>query len=248
MNTAEGVVIHTGSAASRNSSYLLDMTPGSDVIFDWYDPTLIEGQTYSDADAGISITSSWMDSSSTETAPSISATPAQSGWGALLSNSSVSQAPGGSATVSLTVTSSTAATDGFYTITFQVTDGKYTGSENLTYIVNNPVGNSAPIALNDSIIVTSKSNVTIAVLSNDSDPDGDAFFISVVTQGAKGKVLINTDGSLTYQPVKSFKNSDSFTYTISDGSKSASASVSIQLQSSGGSDGSTGGKGNGKKR
>jgi len=50
-----------------------------------------------------------------------------------------------------------------------------------------------------------------------------------VTQGSKGKVSINANGSLTYSPAKSFRSSDSFSYTISDGSKSASATVQVNL-------------------
>ena len=61
--------------------------------------------------------------------------------------------------------------------------------------------------------------------------------------GAKGRVSLKADGTLTYTPAKRFKNSDSFSYTISDGIDNASATVSITLQDSGGG----GGKGKPKK-
>ena len=146
------------------------------------------------------------------------------------------------------MSSSTSAVDGFYNIDARATAGANTGSVALTYVVSNPVENtnSSPVASTDSVVIGSKSPVTIAVLDNDSDPDGDSLTILSVTQGAKGNVAINTDGTVTYTPGKRFKNSDSFTYSISDGGKTASASVSIQLQSSGDTGGNGGNKG--KKR
>lgn len=74
-----------------------------------------------------------------------------------------------------------------------------------------------PPAANDDLAVTRKTSpVTINVLGNDSDPDGDALRVVSVTQGAKGSVVINADGTLTYQPGKRASASDTFTYTIQD--------------------------------
>ncbi|WP_432470562.1 Ig-like domain-containing protein [Amphritea sp. HPY] len=297
-NTSEGVVISTGSDSSRNTSYLLDMTPETS---SWYDPALAVGQQYYDGNAGVDISTNWVDASSAsvtidmapqscaEQSPALSASPVQSewiaagtsfsysitvtnrnsldcgtssfnlsmtkpsGWSANFDSTSVSLAPGESRTVGLTVISTASAADGFYNINASATAGANSGSVALTYVVSNPVGNtnSSPVADNDSVVISSKSPVTIAVLDNDWDPDGDSLSLLSVTQGAKGNVAINSDGTLTYTPGKRFKNSDSFTYSISDGGKTASASVSIQLQSSGdtGDTGGNGGnKGNGKKR
>jgi hypothetical protein len=52
-NLMNGVVVHTGSEANGNSSYLLDMTPETS---SWYDPALTVGKTFTDADAGVTIT------------------------------------------------------------------------------------------------------------------------------------------------------------------------------------------------
>jgi hypothetical protein len=58
--------------------------------------------------------------------------------------------------------------------------------------------------------------MTISVLSNDIDADGDSLSITGVTQGTLGGVT--TDGStVTYTPGAGFTISDTFTYTISDG-------------------------------
>jgi len=51
-NAMSGVVIHSGSESSPDSSYLLDMTPAT---ASWYDPALGVGQSFYDADAGVTI-------------------------------------------------------------------------------------------------------------------------------------------------------------------------------------------------
>ena len=52
-NVMTGVAVHTGSESGGNSSYLLDMTPETT---SWYDPALTGGRTFSDAAAGLSLT------------------------------------------------------------------------------------------------------------------------------------------------------------------------------------------------
>ena len=52
-NMTSGVSIHTGSESGGNTTYLLDMTPET---ASWYDPALTAGRTFTDATAGVSIT------------------------------------------------------------------------------------------------------------------------------------------------------------------------------------------------
>ena len=87
------------------------------------------------------------------------------------------------------------------------------------------------------------------MLENDYDADNDSLTVAAVTQGSKGSVSVS-NGVLIYSPHKSFKNSDSFTYTISDGKSTATATVTVQLSSgTGGDDGSDGGsKGKGRNK
>ena len=99
-----------------------------------------------------------------------------------------------------------------------------------SFVVDNPTAsNQAPKALADSVIISSLSPVNINVLANDSDPEGSALSIVTFTQGAKGKVSLNSNRTLTYSPAKSLKSTDQFSYTISDGKLSASTTVSISL-------------------
>lgn len=168
-------------------------------------------------------------------------TPA--GWSA--SSTSVNLAPGATKTVTLSVTSSSSATEGTYNITINAensANSSYSNSGMVSYAITAPVqANSAPVAVTDNVTLAAKEPILIDVLGNDWDPENDTLNISAVSQGAKGNVQISSDGRLLYTPAKSFKSSDSFSYTITDGNKTATATVKLSLVTSGGSTG--GGKG-----
>ena len=57
VNMLNGVLVHTGSESSGDSSNILDLTPGSGLlnVQDWSDPALIAGQTFTDQAAGVTI-------------------------------------------------------------------------------------------------------------------------------------------------------------------------------------------------
>ncbi len=82
--------------------------------------------------------------------------------------------------------------------------------------------NAAPYAAPDSAEVQAGQSVTIAVLANDSDPEGDPLSITAVGSPAHGTAVLNADNTITYTPAAGWPapgdpNSDSFTYTITDG-------------------------------
>ncbi|EDP99827.1 Ig-like domain-containing protein [Shewanella benthica] len=168
---------------------------------------------------------------------------APTGWSA--SNTKVNLAPGASIVVNISVTSDAATATGSFNIAVNAqnaTETSYLGSDSVSYTVISAT-NTAPVAVNDSVSMASKNSVIIDVLANDFDAESDELIIVAVSQGAKGSVQIASGGQLLYTPAKSFKSSDSFSYTISDGDKTATASVSLNL--SGGGKGH--GNGNGKK-
>ena len=71
--------------------------------------------------------------------------------------------------------------------------------------------------------------VTVPVLANDSDPDGDVLTVTSVGTPANGTATLN-GSSVTYTPNPGFTGSDSFPYTISDGhGNSATATVTITV-------------------
>ncbi len=77
--------------------------------------------------------------------------------------------------------------------------------------------NQPPQVRDDSATTPANTPVTIAVLANDTDPDGDSLTITGATQGAHGSVTVNENGTLTYTPQAGFSGSETFHYTASDG-------------------------------
>ncbi len=92
--------------------------------------------------------------------------------------------------------------------------------------------NNPPVAQTDSSTVTMGTKVTINVLANDSDPDGDPLTLVGVTQASHGKVTISANNTLTYTPRENFVGTDMFSYTISDGrGGTATATVTVERAS-----------------
>ena len=77
--------------------------------------------------------------------------------------------------------------------------------------------NTAPVAGADSAVTTAGVPVTIPVLANDRDPDGDPLSIAAFSLPAHGTVAVNADRTITYTPEPGFAGTDAFTYTLSDG-------------------------------
>lgn len=98
---------------------------------------------------------------------------------------------------------------------YTISDGRDTDSASV--IVTVASTNDAPSAVDDSASTSKNGAVVIAVLANDSDPDGDALRIDSVSRPANGTAAILADGSIRYKPKGGFTGTDSFTYTISDG-------------------------------
>ena len=97
------------------------------------------------------------------------------------------------------------------------------------YVEPGPPDNIPPVAADDSADTDEDTAVTIDVLTNDSDEDGDTLTVSSVTQPADGTV-VNNGTDVTYTPDADYCGSDSFTYTVSDGnggSDTAAVDVSV---------------------
>ncbi|WMC10355.1 Ig-like domain-containing protein [Oceanimonas pelagia] len=104
-------------------------------------------------------------------------------------------------------------------------------------------GNQPPVAVDDSASVKLGGTLTIDVLANDSDPDGDALTISDFTQGSKGSVAL-VDNRLVYSSGNK-RGGDTLSYTISDGQHTATAILNINISPKGQSDGDDSGDGGG---
>lgn len=105
--------------------------------------------------------------------------------------------------------------NGADSFTYTAGDG-HGGTATATVAVTIDAVNDAPDAVNDSAGTNEDTAVTIAVRANDSDVDGEAVTLVSVTQGTRGSVAANADGTVTYTPNANTNGADSFGYTIRD--------------------------------
>lgn len=105
-----------------------------------------------------------------------------------------------------------AATD---TFTYSIGDEDGTSSATVTVTLN---ASDPPDAMNDTVTTQMGTAATIAVLANDSDPDGDALQLDGIDTAA----LVNGDAAISnnqiiYTPDASFSGLEIFTYSVTDG-------------------------------
>lgn len=123
-------------------------------------------------------------------------------------------------------------------------DANYTGSDSFTYTISDGIdeatgtinlavedssggdsggdggANSPPVTGDDSISTNVNMPVTINVLVNDTDPDGDALIVTSAgppSTGPGGLVVLNSDFTITYTPPVDWTGTDYFYYYIDDG-------------------------------
>ncbi|HBC3355440.1 TPA: tandem-95 repeat protein [Vibrio parahaemolyticus] len=117
--------------------------------------------------------------------------------------------------------------NGEATITYIVTDGDLTDEAKVSVTVN-PV-NDAPVAKDDIATTQEDTAVTIDVLPNDTDVDGDKLSIqSATVPEAQGKVEI-VDGKLVFTPAENFNGQAEITYTVTDGELTDEAKVTVTV-------------------
>lgn len=101
--------------------------------------------------------------------------------------------------------------------TFKVHDGTVLSVAGTVNIFVNEV-NDAPVPVNDAFsVVEDSENNTLNILANDTDLESNGLTITSVKQPANGTVLLQNN-TVTYTPDSNFTGTDTFTYTISDGS------------------------------
>jgi YD repeat-containing protein len=117
----------------------------------------------------------------------------------------------------------TVTTSGGYTI--------HTFTSNGTLAVQSVVANHGPTAVNDTLTAGYNAATSLAVRSNDTDPDSDPLTISAVSAPSHGVASIASDGlTVLYTPVTGYFGADSLTYTINDGRGGyATATVTLTI-------------------
>ncbi|WP_139046026.1 tandem-95 repeat protein, partial [Vibrio parahaemolyticus] len=113
------------------------------------------------------------------------------------------------------------------TFTYIVTSGGV--SESTTVNVDVTPVNDAPVAKDDTATTQEDTAVTIDVLPNDTDVDGDKLSIqSASVPEAQGKVEI-VDGKLVFTPAENFNGDAEITYTVTDGELTDAAKVTVTV-------------------
>lgn len=105
--------------------------------------------------------------------------------------------------------------NGTDTITYTVTDGNGGSATSTVTVTVNPV-NDAPEAVDDTATTAFNTPVTIAVLANDSDVDGDLLAVTGTPASADGTVVVNPDGTITFTPNAGFTGTAVIDYTVTD--------------------------------
>ncbi len=100
----------------------------------------------------------------------------------------------------------------------------------LVITVSDPLKDSnSPVANGDVATVNAGSSVTTKVLANDKAANPAASLnpasLAIVTNGANGTAVVNSDGTITYTPKAGFTGVDEITYKICDNSTPALCST-----------------------
>ncbi|MBW4487728.1 MAG: tandem-95 repeat protein [Trichocoleus desertorum ATA4-8-CV12] len=138
----------------------------------------------------------------------------------------------GDGTYFYTPNSNISGTDSF---SYTISDGRGGTATGVANITIAPV-NDAPTARDDAYTVNEDGRISITgtngVLRNDTDIDGDRLIVSVSDTNSVqgGTVVVNNNGSFTYQAPTNFSGTDSFTYTAADPSgDTGSATVIVTV-------------------
>ncbi|HHF3205315.1 TPA: tandem-95 repeat protein [Vibrio diabolicus] len=117
--------------------------------------------------------------------------------------------------------------NGNATISYTISDGELEDEAQVSVTVNSV--NDAPIALNDATITEEDTSVTIDVLPNDTDIDGDTLSIeSASVPSDQGQVEI-IDGKLVFTPTENFNGDAEITYTVTDGALTDESTVKVTV-------------------
>ncbi|RLE37492.1 hypothetical protein DRJ12_02790, partial [Candidatus Acetothermia bacterium] len=104
---------------------------------------------------------------------------------------------------------------GVDSFTYVVSDGNG-GTETAAVTVSVAAVNDPPLAQGDGAVTDEGTPVTIPVLSNDTDPDGDRLTVESVESPEHG--VASSDGTdVIYTPEAGFSGVETFSYTVSDG-------------------------------
>ena len=113
---------------------------------------------------------------------------------------------------------------------FSLRVDKKKGQLDGAFLFGDPPANRPPTATDDTASTTGTAPVTVNVLSNDSDPDGNALTLgSFNATSVNGGTVTRSGNELVYTAAAGFVGSDSFVYAVSDGSANDTGRVTVTV-------------------
>jgi hypothetical protein len=120
--------------------------------------------------------------------------------------------------------------------TYDISDGNGGAATATVTVTVAAADNQPPVANDDFATVTrntgsTNNSVTIDLTANDTDADGtiDAASVAITSNPAKGAVVNNADGTVTYTPAPGKRGSDTFGYTVDDDLGATSNVATVRL-------------------
>lgn len=204
-NIFGGLVVHTAYEGNGgNSSYLLDMTPATYTLYT-KDPALGVGQSFTDAAAGLTITTAWANSTNAGLQVTLASAPAT----CTHANPSVLMSPSQSASVA-------AGTPVTYTVALTNNDSSACSAASFNLLASVPSGWSAALgAASLSVAPGSAASTTLKVTSP--------------TSASAGSYSVGT--TATNSASTSYKGSGSASYSIGAAAASLSTTVATDKAS-----------------
>ena len=116
-----------------------------------------------------------------------------------------------------------------YELVVRISDS-YGGVVRVRIVVTVVNINEPPEAEDDEAATDEDGAVTVDVLANDTDPDGDRLRVESVSAPAHGTAAVASDG-VRYTPDADYHGADRFTYVVSDGAgETATAAVAVTVR------------------
>lgn len=112
---------------------------------------------------------------------------------------------------------------------YQIANFNSSDTANVMITVSSVV--DPPIAVDDFAATGSDINVSINVLSNDINVDGNPLIVQIQTNPSNGTITLEIDDSITYDPEPNFFGTVSFIYSITDNQgNSDNATVTVTIE------------------
>ena len=112
---------------------------------------------------------------------------------------------------------------------YTISDG-HGGSDTASVAITVTPANDDPDAEDDAFTMAEDTSVSVDVLANDEDVDGDTLTITEVDGAAHGSVTVATGGArVLYTPAANYERRDTFGYTVSDGAGIDEAEVTVTV-------------------